>query len=195
MTFVEENIDAHRARSLRERLEQEDVLRDRAWERPILGWGRWGRSRVFDDSGQFAVMTDGLWVIIFGSSGLLGVMAWQGASIVPAFLIFWRIRGRQIASQHYGPVVALSLCVVLYTLDCLLNAMLNPVLHLTMGALAGSAMHFPRFRQAELIDIANARGRIATQSNPVVKEPVAVATEAVGDFRGDSRSNFSKPQY
>ena len=35
--------------------------------RPIFGWGGWGRNRVYDEMGNDMAVTDGYWIIFFGS--------------------------------------------------------------------------------------------------------------------------------
>ena len=66
---IAEQVNVERAGSLLTRFEQEQQLLDRSSERPIFGWGRFGRSRVYDEYGKDISLTDGLWIITLGSSG------------------------------------------------------------------------------------------------------------------------------
>ena len=70
------SIDDERAESLAFRLDNEDMLLRRAFERPLFGWGRFGRNRVYDaDLGEDISVTDGRWVIVIGQFGLIGFLA------------------------------------------------------------------------------------------------------------------------
>ena len=40
-------------------------------------------------------------------------------------------------NRDIAPVVALVVVIILYVLDCLLNAMINPIFILTCGGLSG----------------------------------------------------------
>ena len=51
-----------RAGSLEFRLDNEDMLIARAMQRPLFGWGGWGRARVHDEDGKDISVTDGLWI-------------------------------------------------------------------------------------------------------------------------------------
>ena len=50
MVEMARSIDEDRAESLQFRFENEDQLLDRAWQRFLFGWGRFGRNRVYDES-------------------------------------------------------------------------------------------------------------------------------------------------
>ena len=53
-------ISEARADSLDYRFENDDLLIAKALQRPIFGWGGWGRNRVYDESGRDIAVTDGL---------------------------------------------------------------------------------------------------------------------------------------
>ncbi|MHC4067080.1 MAG: O-antigen ligase domain-containing protein, partial [Planctomycetota bacterium] len=65
-------IHERRAESLQFRLTNEDLLMEKALARPVFGWGRWGRARVYGEDGKDISATDGLWVIALGRTGLVG---------------------------------------------------------------------------------------------------------------------------
>lgn len=76
--------DVDRANSFKGRLDNEDILLDKAAAKPVFGWGGWGRSRVYDaGSGKDISTTDGTWVIIFGSQGWIGYIATFSLLCVP----------------------------------------------------------------------------------------------------------------
>ena len=82
---VAQHLNDERAGSLQTRFEQEQQLLDRSAERPIFGWGRFGRSRVYDGDGKDISLTDGLWIITLGSFGLVGFLAQFGLLALPVF--------------------------------------------------------------------------------------------------------------
>ena len=47
----------------------EDFLIARAMERPIFGWGGWGRNKIASDG--TILITDGAWIIVFGVGGFM----------------------------------------------------------------------------------------------------------------------------
>jgi hypothetical protein len=129
-------IDADRAASLSGRLRNEVLIAERAMERPLLGWGRWGRWRVRDDAGRDITVSDGLWVIALGQSGLIGLGALSACLALPVLLLLRRVPARTWGQAAAAPAAVLGIIVVLYTLDGLLNAMLNPIYVLAAGGLS-----------------------------------------------------------
>ncbi len=135
--FIADNISVERAYSLRARMENENILVEKALQRPVVGWGGWGRSRVYDDAGKDISITDGFWVIIMGQNGLLGLGAFTVVFLLPCF-IFARVLAK---TNRDGPslntVAPLALLIVLYMIDNLLNAMINPIFTVVAGGLSG----------------------------------------------------------
>ena len=52
-----------RAESLQFRFDHEKQMLQRASQRFLFGWGRWGRSRIYDEWGNDISVTDGRWII------------------------------------------------------------------------------------------------------------------------------------
>jgi len=134
-----ENIDTDRAASLQFRFDNEDVLLSHANEKPLFGWGGWGRNRVYDpETGQDITTTDGRWVIVIGQYGWLGYMAEFGLLALPLVLL-WRharTRGLDEVAPYLGP---LALILAINMVDLLPNASLIPFTWLLAGALLGYA--------------------------------------------------------
>lgn len=127
VSLTAEHVSPDRARSFAFRLENEDLLAEKAWERPVFGWGGWGRGRVYDESGKNLVVTDGLWMIVFGRNGLVGLASFAGILLLPAFLLVVRGRGALWARPEWAPAAAVAVVLILHLVDNLLNAMF-PVL-------------------------------------------------------------------
>ncbi|WP_127903703.1 hypothetical protein [Solirhodobacter olei] len=131
--FVEPSISKARVGSFYFRLKNEDRLLARAMQKPIVGWGGWGRSRVYDSNGKDISTTDGIWVIVIGKAGWAGYIAEFG--LLTGSILLLTLRRRKLA-----PSLATSgLCLVLAAnlIDMVPNATLTPVTWLIAGALAG----------------------------------------------------------
>ncbi len=138
-------ISEERADSLWVRLVNEDMLVARARERLMLGWGGYGRNRVYDpDTGADLTITDGLWVIVLGSNGLIGLTALMSTWILPAVLLLRRVPAARWSDPAYAGAAALAVSVLLYACDNLFNAMLNPVYMLCSGGLVAFCSGFRR---------------------------------------------------
>ena len=130
-----EMFGAERAQSFRFRLENEEILLARAAEKPLFGWGTWGRNHVYDPmTGDMLSITDGHWIIVIGSFGWTGYLAQFGLLALPLVMLFLRFPARPASLA--GPV-ALLLAANLF--DLLPNATLVPLTWLLAGALLGHA--------------------------------------------------------
>ncbi len=129
-----ESVSVERADSLRFRLENEDALTARAAEKPIAGWGIWGRNQIYDtESGRLMSVTDGAWVIVIGVYGWIGYIAQFGLLTLPTLLLAFGRRSSTLTPATAG----LALVMAANLLDLLPNATLTPITWLIGGALAG----------------------------------------------------------
>ncbi|MGP9788714.1 hypothetical protein [Roseinatronobacter sp. NSM] len=128
-----------RSLSLQFRFDNEDLLLARAAEKPILGWGGYGRSMIFDpDTGEMTSISDGQWVITIGQWGWLGYLALFGLLCLPLLALWWRYRQ---TPNHAIPPQAGILALILGAslVDLLPNATLVSLTWLIAGALLGHA--------------------------------------------------------
>lgn len=128
-----EQINPNRVGSLKFRLENEDILLDRAAQRPLFGWGGWSRSRVFDERGRDISVTDGRWVIVFGQGGWVRYLAEYGLLTVPILLLAFRRRSKGLEPAAVG----LALVLVANLVDSIPNGGIHAVTWLLAGALMG----------------------------------------------------------
>jgi hypothetical protein len=132
-------ISVDRSVSLQTRFDQEQQLLARALERPIFGWGRWGRSRVYnDDLNKDVSITDGRWIITLGQYGILGFIAEFGLlaiSVLSAGSAIRRLRSQR--EQIF--ITALALIVAINMIELLPNSTLLPWTFLVAGILAGTS--------------------------------------------------------
>lgn len=134
-------IDPARAHSLNYRFTNESMLLERASERPVFGWGGWGRGQVYDyDTAEALTISDGRWIIVFGTYGWVGFLAEFGLLTLPLVFLGWRIfRNGTAVLSPYAATLALLLGINLF--DLLPNATLEPLTWLIAGAVLGAAEH------------------------------------------------------
>lgn len=126
------SISSDRAGSLGTRLVNEDRLLAKANQRPVFGWGGWGRSRVFNEKGEDISLTDGIWVAIIGKEGWVGYLGNFGLLCFPLILLAMR------RNNDISPTTSiLSLVFVANLIDLIPNATLTPVTWLIAGSLIG----------------------------------------------------------
>lgn len=143
-----EHVDADRANSLRFRFQQETILLERAQEKPLFGWGLWGRNHIWDGATKtILTVTDGRWIIIIGVLGWVGFLAEFGLLAWPIFLM-WGRSGQGQVSPWVGPM---ALMLGVNMIDLIPNATLTPLTWLMAGALLGYAEAFSRQTQTALI--------------------------------------------
>jgi len=125
-----------RADSLKFRLDSEDVIMRHVWERPLFGWG-WTRFTQSEEMGQKDAITDGLWVWALGRNGFVGLAALTAIFLLPVGLLIRRYPAEEWTQPAVAPAAALAVVLCLHMIDNLTNGMINPVLILAAGGLAG----------------------------------------------------------
>lgn len=165
-----EAVSAERAQSLNFRIVNEDVLFARAMEKPLFGWGIWGRNHLHDSTtGVITTVSDGYWIIVIGVWGWVGYIAQFGLMALPLWLIHREMRHSQSAPQparaafgtgtaerqkpapaqgtlspYIGP---LAVMLGFNMIDMLPNATLTPTTWLIAGALFGYAEQLAHTRR------------------------------------------------
>ncbi|WP_157058837.1 hypothetical protein [Loktanella sp. 5RATIMAR09] len=153
------SISEDRAGSLEYRLDQEDQLLARAYEKPLFGWGTWGRDRIYNEFGSDISVTDGLWIIVLGGWGWVGYAGFFGVLAAPLLFLAATARRKEIPPE----TIALALICAGNFIYLIPNATLTPIGLLCFGALAG----FVQFdRKQEPVDVPDAvlQGRRAPRS-------------------------------
>lgn len=149
-------LSADRAESLLFRIENEEQLLARAMERPLFGWGGYGRAFLHDPvTGELTTIADGMWVITLGEYGWLGYIASFGLTALPLLAL-----GREAASKHAAPLnrytAGLALILAVNMVDLLPNATQIPFTWLMAGALLGQAERMRHLRLANQQSFARA---------------------------------------
>lgn len=148
VTAVTGAVSAERAASVAFRIQNENLLLVKAMFRPWLGWGRWGRSRVYDDQGNDVAITDGRWILHFGMNGLVGLVALLVSLALPAVALLRTLPARRWEDPRVAPAAALVVAVLLFAIDGLLNDMTSPVFPLIGGATLSLCLSFHEARSA-----------------------------------------------
>lgn len=132
VTAFAESISPDRARSFVTRLENEEAMLAKAQERPLFGWGGWGRNRVFDEKGRNLGLTDGTWIIELGTGGWFRYIPFFG-------LLCWPIIGLLFARRDKVDLVSVSLALILCAklIDLIPNSGVQVIFLLAVGALLG----------------------------------------------------------
>jgi hypothetical protein len=131
-------ISEERAGSLQFRFDHENALLERASQRILFGWGRFGRNRIFDEWGNDVGTSDGRWAITLGQFGIFGFLAEFGLLALTVFRAASALRFAESRrdSMFLG---ALALIIAINMIDLLPNASLSPWTWLLAGTLLGRA--------------------------------------------------------
>ena len=141
--WIAKNYDPERAQSLQFRFENEELLREKALERPLFGWGGFGRNRVYAyDQWKGGIVdisvTDSYWIIVFGVNGVYGLVTFTLTLLTPVFVFaVFRYPAKTWLNPKVGPAAVLSVSLVLFFLDSLLNVGFNPTFPLICGGISG----------------------------------------------------------
>jgi hypothetical protein len=125
-----------RAGSLAFRLSNEEILGNRARKSLIFGWGGWGRARIFDEYGKDISVTDSLWIITFGNMGLVGLISMMATLLLPVAIFCYRFSPATWSLVQVAPAAGIATILLMYALDCLLNAVVNPIFILLGGGVS-----------------------------------------------------------
>ena len=141
-------LSPERAASLQFRIDNEEMLLARGQERPLFGWGGYGRSFMHDPVyGRIVNIADGAWIIVLGIYGWIGYLAEFGLTALPLFLL-----GREVFFQKnsaFSPYVAgLAVILAANMVDLLPNATHIPFTWLMSGALLGEVERMARLRKS-----------------------------------------------
>ncbi len=154
------SMDAERGRSLEFRFMNEQVLLDRASQKPLAGWGGWGRNLEIDPvSGQFTSVSDGYWVVVMTISGIAGYLSIFGL-LCGSVIRLWAAARSGAVSRWTG---GLALIMAASLVDLIPNATVTPLTWISAGALAGLA----------------ARGMPASAKSTVASQPASRAMKTV----------------
>ncbi len=114
------SLSGDRADSLKFRFDNEDLLLRHAMERPLFGWGTFGRNHVYSEWGKVLTVTDGQWIIVLGCFGYVGHVLYFTLLLSP-LLRFLRSY-KKMPTRERGLCSMLALLLATFLLDLLPNA-------------------------------------------------------------------------
>ena len=131
------SVSGDRALSFLSRVQNEDLLLAKANQKPLFGWGTWGRNRIYDtETGRDLSVTDGTWIIQYGMFGWLGYLSLFGLFAVGAIRAA-RAVGSQMKSENII-LGGLGLVLAANVIDLLPNSDLTPLTFLLAGSIASA---------------------------------------------------------
>lgn len=128
-----EEASPKRAQSLETRLINDQLFLERAQEKPIFGWGRYGRWRIYDEQGKDLSIADGLWIILLGTTGWVGYLGFFGLFVLPVLAVY-RVRKRKELSMVTVGMAVIMAANFVYLIP---NSALSTISYVMAGALAG----------------------------------------------------------
>jgi hypothetical protein len=130
------SVDEERSRSLNVRMVNESAMAAHAMEQPVFGWGGWARNRIHDEKGKDISITDGFWIITLGTTGLVGLGSFLTVFLLPALWLISHVPPEQWRRPPLAPLAVLAMVGILFTIDCLPNAMINPIFVVVVGGIS-----------------------------------------------------------
>ncbi len=119
------------------RLDSEDALWESVRPRMLLGATRFYWASINPEEGR-RIVPDGLWILALGRFGVVGVVSVFACFAVPAIVFLRRFNPRTWSHPMVAVAAAWMMNLLLWSMDCLSNAMVNPIFLLAAGGLAAA---------------------------------------------------------
>ncbi len=186
--FIAEKFSEDRSLSLQFRLDNENILIEKALEKPVFGWGGWGRSRVYDeDTGEDKSTTDGFWIITLGRWGFVGLISISLVFLLPMLMFVMKHHPKRWKEPEIAPGAVIALIPLLFLIDCSLNAMVNQMYIIFAGAVVGMS------KQADsAVDLNEEIMKDHKGQKPFVKIPDSDIEDKKKPFTINTRLNLTK---
>jgi hypothetical protein len=170
--LANETFGAERGGSFETRVVAENALSAKAREKPWFGWGGWNNNRVVEEETGNYYITDSLWIITFGTAGMINLAALTIMLLLPMMLILKDYRVELWSHPMIAPSVVLAMISMLYMFDHLLNAMVNPIFMLAVGGVCSAHFNLPRrLPVPELYLAVQQRAAAAASAAPAMRQP------------------------
>ena len=161
-------VSENRADSLATRLRNETILIGKANQKPLFGWGGWGRNRVYDATySKDVTITDGGWIITFGTFGWFGYLGLFGMFAIPVLRLNRLVK--QLDREEAIIAAGLALMLAANIADLVPNANLMPFTFVIAGAIA---------RRTSAVRSARTSGK--TQRSPSLQPATAAVSAHAG---------------
>ena len=133
VTAAETVFSESRAGSLLTRLHSEAGVWELSQNHLLFGTNRFIYAGQKTAEG-WPIIADALWVIMLCCYGVVGLACWLAAQTLAPLLVLLKLRSKTWQVINPALLVATVLVVATWTIDSLLNAMLNPLFLLMLGA-------------------------------------------------------------
>ncbi len=144
VALVDSTLGPERAHSIDYRLEAEGLLIDKGMEQPIYGWGEHNRGRVvWDKSPDGMVVPDGQWIQALNMNGLVGLVSLLLLFLFPVGALAWKISPNLWGRNQLLLLGGVAMIPILFMLDNLMNAMVNPIYFIVLGGISGYVLANP----------------------------------------------------
>ena len=90
-----------------------------------------------NEDGKDISITDGMWIIALGACGMVGLLSYFSALLLPLAILVSNCRADTWQLPTLAPICVLALIANLYAIHCLANAMTNPIYFLALGGVMG----------------------------------------------------------
>lgn len=128
------------AYSLEHRLYCEDVYIANAMRKPLVGLARWNFRPNVQYEGR-PIVNDGYWILVISKRGLIGLVSYAAFLILPAIMLWRAVRpSAWLRAPSVAAAGGLACILILFGIDSLMNAMLNPIYAVSCGAVLSFAM-------------------------------------------------------
>lgn len=160
------SLSERRAESFQFRLDNDAQLVDKAMQRPIFGWGGWGRNRVHNEQGKDVSVTDSAYGIFLGVNGIVGLAAITLVYTLPFLTFVRKWPPKTWLRAPASMVVPFAMIVGLHLIDNLFNAFPNAMYPMFAGGVTAfvlsSRSAAPQSRRRS-----RTRGRIRNASSGI----------------------------
>ncbi|MEO0013698.1 MAG: hypothetical protein RLZZ535_2087 [Cyanobacteriota bacterium] len=165
ISFISQLFGEERAGSLGFRFQNEEMLGDKARQRFLFGWGDSGGNRVYNEYGDDVSVTDSLWIIAFGVNGVVGLVSLFSSLLIPVIAFCFKYPARTWSNPKVAPAAILGIALAMYTFDCVLNAMTNPIFTLIAGSISGLILKAPESLKPKKISSSPTRRSLNPQKS------------------------------
>lgn len=136
--FISNYLPPERVASLQFRFDNEELLADKARLRMLFGWGGFGRNLIFDEWGNQSTIVDSVWIITFGMRGIVGLFSLFATLLLPILsAVATKSPCRLWDRKSYAGIGVLTVVLLFFSIEILVNAPSLPPVTLICGALTG----------------------------------------------------------
>ncbi|MEO9842027.1 MAG: O-antigen ligase family protein [Roseobacter sp.] len=167
-------ISEDRSRSLNYRLNNEDISLQLALEKPVTGWGQWGRNQAYNERGEIITIQEGVWIQTITENGWFGYIGLFSLLTLPAMFAIGIWRRKKIPPETFALIgIATGNLIYIIPTTCL-----TPVGWMMFGALAGFALT-PSEKAKTKTDVAETNAPLSRYTRFAGKQSTVMRDKAI----------------